>query len=94
MCAGYAVGPGDLVLCVNAAPNHVTGEEAPLVVGETYTVGEVREVACPCGRSDALLDIGVDFTWGQIRFRFLRKPQVRGHDQIASRLRAEKETVR
>jgi hypothetical protein len=31
----YAVGPGDLVLCVNAAPNHVTGEQVPLVVGET-----------------------------------------------------------
>ena len=22
----YAVGPGDLVLCVNAAPNHATGK--------------------------------------------------------------------
>ena len=49
----YAVGPGDLVLCVNAAPNHVTGESVPLVVGETYTVGAVMEFACPCGRSDA-----------------------------------------
>ena len=34
----YAVGPGDLVLCVNAAPNHVTGQPVPLVAGETYTV--------------------------------------------------------
>ena len=26
------VGPGDLVLCVNAAPNHVTGRPVPLLV--------------------------------------------------------------
>jgi hypothetical protein len=56
-----AVGPGDIVLCVNAAPNHVTGEQVPLVAGETYRVLDVLEFACPCGRSDALLDIGVDF---------------------------------
>lgn len=71
----YAVGPGDLVLCVNAAPNHVTGEQVPLVVGETYTVGGVMEFACPCGRSDALLDVGVDFAWCQTRFRLLPKPK-------------------
>ncbi len=72
----YAVGPGDLVLCVNAAPNHVTGEPVPLVVGETYTVAAVMEFACPCGRSDALLDIGVDFAWCQTRFRLLPKPKL------------------
>jgi len=33
-----AVGPDDLVLCVNAAPNHVTGWPVPLVAGETYRV--------------------------------------------------------
>jgi hypothetical protein len=48
-----AVGPGDLVLCVNAAPNHGTGRPVPLVVGETYRVVAVMEYACPCGRSDA-----------------------------------------
>ena len=52
-----AVGPGDLVLCVNAAPNHVTGQPVPLVAGETYQVVMVMEFACPCGRSDALLDV-------------------------------------
>ena len=51
-----AVGPGDLVLCVNAAPNHATGRPVPLVAGETYRVVSVMEYACPCGRSDALLD--------------------------------------
>lgn len=71
----YAVGPGDLVLCVNAAPNHVTGEPVPLVVGETYTVAAVMPFACPCGRSDALLDIGVDFAWCQTRFRLLPRPK-------------------
>jgi hypothetical protein len=41
-----AVGPGDLVLCVNAAPNHVTGRPVPLVAGETYRVLAVMEFAC------------------------------------------------
>ena len=58
-----AVGPGDLVLCVNAAPNHVTGRPVPLQAGETYRVFGVMEFACPCGRSDALLDVGVDFAF-------------------------------
>ena len=57
------VGAGDLVLCVDAGPNHVTGRPAPLVAGETYRVAAVMEFACPCGRSDALLDVGVDFAW-------------------------------
>ena len=70
-----AVGPGDLVLCVNAAPNHVTGTPAPLVAGETYRVAAVMGFACPCGRSDALLDVGVDFAWCQTRFRLLPKPK-------------------
>jgi len=48
------LGPGDLVLCVNAAPNHVTGRPVPLVAGETYRVLDLWEFACPCGRSDAL----------------------------------------
>ena len=38
-----AVGPGDLVLCVNAAPNHVTGMPVPLQAGETYRVSAVYE---------------------------------------------------
>ncbi|MEM9740072.1 MAG: hypothetical protein AAF829_09400 [Pseudomonadota bacterium] len=72
-----AVGPGDLVLCVNASPNHVTGLPVPLVAGETYIVAAVLDFACPCGRSDALLDIGVDFAWCQSRFRILPKPKAR-----------------
>ncbi len=55
----------DLVLCVNAAPNHATGRPVPLHVGETYRVLAVMEFGCPCGRSDALLDVGVDFAWCQ-----------------------------
>jgi hypothetical protein len=49
----YAVGPGDLVLCVNVAPNHVTGEPVPLVRGESYRVLSVMEFACPCGARPA-----------------------------------------
>ncbi|MEM9669968.1 MAG: hypothetical protein AAF950_13670 [Pseudomonadota bacterium] len=71
----YDVGSGDLVLCVNAAPNHVTGEPVPLVAGETYRVFGVMPFACPCGRSDALLDVGVEFAWCQTRFRLLPKPK-------------------
>ena len=72
----YSVGFGDLVLCVNAAPNHVTGEPVPLVAGETYRVGGVMEFACPCQRADALLDVGVEFAWCQSRFRVLPKPRI------------------
>lgn len=86
-----AVGPGDLVLCVNAAPNHMTGEAVPLVAGETYTVGAVMPFACPCGRSDALLDIGIDFAWCQSRFRLLPKPKFEARPVEAS---VPKETVR
>jgi hypothetical protein len=71
----YAVGSGDLVLCVNVAPNHVTGEPVPLIAGETYRVLAVMEFACPCGRSDALLDVGVGFAWCQTRFRLMPKPR-------------------
>ena len=72
----YDVGSDDLVLCVNAAPNHVTGEPVPLVAGETYRVWGVFEFACPCGRGDALLDVGVGFAWCQTRFRLLPKPKI------------------
>lgn len=84
-----AVGPGDLVLCVNAAPNHMTGEPVPLVAGETYRVYMVMEFACPCGRSDALLDIGIDFAWCQSRFRLLPKPKAQSKPR---RVSAPKET--
>lgn len=86
-----AVGPGDLVLCVNAAPNHMTGEAVPLVAGETYTVGAVMPFMCPCGRSDALLDIGIDFAWCQSRFRLLPKPKFEARPV---RVSVPKETVR
>ena len=85
----YDVGSGDLVLCVNAAPNHVTGLPVPLVAGETYRVWAVMEFACPCGRSDALLDVGVDFAWCQSRFRVLPKPKV---TTTTRRVSAPKET--
>lgn len=71
----YDVGDGDLVLCVDDAPNHVTGEPVPLVRGETYQVWGVLPFMCPCGRGDALLDVGVDFAWCQTRFRLLPKPR-------------------
>jgi hypothetical protein len=85
------VGPGDLVLCVNAAPNHVTGLPVPLQAGETYRVIEVLGFACPCGRSDALLDVGVDFAWCQSRFRLLPKPKAQPKTREVSR---PKETER
>lgn len=87
----YAVGSDDLVLCVNAAPNHVTGEPVPLVAGETYRVWGVLEFACPCGRSDALLDIGIDFAWCQSRFKLLPKPKFESRSRDVS---APKETER
>ncbi len=80
----YDVGSGDLVLCVNAAPNHVTGEPVPLVAGETYRVWEVMEFMCPCGRSDALLDVGVGFAWCQTRFRLLPKPRTKSETRRVS----------
>ncbi|MDJ0920185.1 MAG: hypothetical protein QNI84_03595 [Henriciella sp.] len=80
----YDVGSGDLVLCVNAAPNHVTGEPVPLVKGETYRVWAVLEFMCPCGRSDALLDVGVGFAWCQSRFRLLPKPRQEAKPRKAS----------
>jgi hypothetical protein len=89
----YAVGQGALVLCVNAAPNHVTGEPAPLVAGETYRVFSVMEFACPCRRSDALLDVGVEFAWCQSRFRLLPKPKFEAKTRRVSAPK-EKETVR
>lgn len=86
----YDVGSDDLVLCVNAAPNHVTGEPVPLTAGETYRVWAVMEFACPCGRSDALLDVGVGFAWCQSRFRILPKPKIAAKARGVS---APKETV-
>ena len=88
-----AVGRGDLVLCVNAAPNHVTGQPVPLVAGETYRVFEVMEFACPFGRSDALLDVGIDFAWCQSRFRLLPKPKCKAEPK-AREVSKPKETVR
>lgn len=88
-----AIGPNDLVLCVNASPNHVTGWPVPLQAGETYRVYTVMEFACPCGRGDSLLDVGVDFAWCQTRFRLLPKPKFEARPRRASTPR-EKETVR
>jgi hypothetical protein len=88
-----AVGPGDLVLCVNAAPNHATGRPVPLQAGETYRVIGVMEFGCPCGRSDALLDVGIDFAWCQTRFRLLPKPKAQARTRRVSAPK-ETETVR
>ena len=79
-----AVGPGDLVLCVNATPNHVTGEPVPLVAGESYRVLDVMEFACPCGRSDALFDVGVGWAWCQSRFRLMPKPKFEAKTRAVS----------
>jgi hypothetical protein len=87
------IGPGDLVLCVNASPNHVTGFPVPLRAGETYRVLDVMEFACPCGRSDALLDVGIDFAWCQSRFRLLPKPKAQEKPR-AVRAPREKEKAR
>jgi hypothetical protein len=89
----YAVGPGDLVLCVNTAPNHVTGEPVPLVAGESYRVLEVMEFACPCGRSDALLDVGVGWAWCQTRFRLMPRPRFEAKTRSVSAPK-EKQKVR
>lgn len=89
----YAVGPGDLVLCVNVAPNHVTGEPVPLVAGEAYRVLSVMEFACPCGRSDALLDVGVGWAWCQTRFRLMPRPKFEAKTRSAP-ARKEKLKVR
>ena len=88
-----AVGPGDLVLCVNAAPNHATGRPVPLQAGETYRVIDVWDFACPCGRGDALLDVGIDFAWCQTRFRLLPKPRAQTRTRKVSAPK-ETETVR
>ena len=50
-------------------------EKVPLVAGESYRVLTVLEFACPCGRADALLDVGIDFAWCQSRFRLMPKPR-------------------
>ena len=71
----YEANDGDLVLCVDASPNHVTGEPVPLVKGETYKIWGVFPFQCPCGRGDALLDVGVGWAWCQTRFRLLPKPR-------------------
>jgi len=88
-----AIGPGDLVLCVSAAPNHYTGQPVPLRAGETYRVQGVMEFACPCGRSDALLNVGIDFGWCQTRFRLLPKPKAEARTRRAAAPK-KKETVR
>ena|GEM_PF-390776 len=88
-----AIGPGDLVLCVNAAPNHANGRPVPLQAGETYRVWAVMDFLCPCGRSDALIDVGIDFAWCQSRFRLLPKPKAQARPRKVSAPR-EKETVR
>jgi hypothetical protein len=51
------------------------------------------EFACPCGRSDALLDVGVDYAWCRTRFRLLPKPKAETKTRRVAAPK-EKETVR
>jgi hypothetical protein len=51
------------------------------------------EFACPCGRSDALLDVGVDFAGCQTRFRLLPKRRAEAKKRRVS-VPKEKEKVR
>jgi hypothetical protein len=88
-----AIGPGDLVLCVNAAPDHGWGRPVPLQAGETYRVIGIMAFPCMCGRSDALLDVGVGFAWCQTRFRLLPKPKAQTKPRRVSAPK-EKETAR
>ena len=48
--------------------------------------------ACPCGRADALLDVGIRFAWCASRFRLPPKPKAEPETRRAFALR-EKETV-
>jgi len=85
-----AVGPGDLVLCVNAAPNHMTGSLCLLYCrGDEDRVYAVTAFACPFAAVPTLLaaDVGVDFAWCQSRFRLMPQAEVRS--QAAAYLRAE-----
>jgi len=74
-------------------PKPCHGQGGTLVAGETYRVLAVMEFACPRGRSDALLDVGIDFAWCQTRFRLLPKPKAEKKTRRASASK-EKETVR
>jgi hypothetical protein len=78
---------------VNAAPDHAWGRPVPLQAGETYRVIQVMDFPCSCGRSDALLDVGVQFAWCQTRFRLLPKPKAQAKTRRVSAPK-EKETVR
>ena len=71
----YDVDDGDLVLCVDASPNHVTGDPVPLVRGETYRVWGVMPYLCPCGRTAAMSVVAVGFACCKTRYRLLRKPK-------------------
>jgi hypothetical protein len=51
------------------------------------------DFACPCGRSDALIDVGIDFAWCQTRFRLLPKPKAQARTRRVSAPK-ETETVR
>ena len=87
-----AVGPGDLVLCVNTAPNHATGRPVPSTSWGDLACSRCHGISCPCGRSDALLDVGVDFAWCQTRFRLLPKPKAEASRRVS--VPKEKERVR
>jgi hypothetical protein len=51
------------------------------------------DFGCPCGRSDALLDVGIGFAWCQTRFRLLPKPKFEAKPRRVS-VPKVKETVR
>jgi len=69
-------------------PEPYDGAACAACCRETYRVYDVLEFMCPCGRSGALLDVGIDFAWCQSRFRLLPKPKI---DQKPRKVSAPKE---
>jgi len=74
-------------------PPRTMPRAGPCLKAGTYRVFAVLEFARPCGRGDALLDVGVDFAWRQTRFRLLPKPKAQSRPRRASAPK-EKETAR
>lgn len=88
----YEINDGDLLLCVDDSPNHVTGEPVPLIKGETYRIWGIMPFDCPCGRADHLIDVGVGWAWCQSRFRLLPKPR-KQEEELKTKAPTELEEV-
>lgn len=88
-----AVGPGDLVLCANAAPK-LRDRRARAPRGRRdLPRPHGHGLRLPLRRPDALLDIGIDLAWCQPRFRLLPKPKFEAKPKKVTMPR-EKERVR